>query len=239
MKDTLLDLVSHTLPVGIEVAKYVVEDDTVKIFGITDDQATLLQARTHKPVEGFDGTFGIPNLSKLSSLLNLEPYKDGGKLTLESNNDGVPSNVHFENADGDFKNDHRFMTTATINERVKSAELKRAPSWDVELVPEGTSVMRFGWQAGITDDEVFAVRTDDGNLLFQFGDQSTHRGEFVFASGVEGKMKGHCLWFINRVLPILKLDGDISMSFDDAGLLKITVDSGLAVYDYYLPATTR
>lgn len=239
MKDTLLDLVAHTLPVGIETIKYVCEKNTVKFEGVTDDRTCVLFGETHKDVSGFDGTFGIPNLSKLSALLKLEPYQEGATIKLETKPDNTPSNVHFEDAKGQFKNDHRFMSTADITEKMNEIKWKMTPNYVVDVVPTEEAIQRFGWQASISDEEVFAVKTDGTDLKFMFGDQSSHAGEFVFAENVKGKMSGNCLWFVDKVLPTLKLMGDVSMSFDDRGILRVTVDSGLAKFEYMLMATTR
>jgi hypothetical protein len=41
------------------------------------------------------------------------------------------------------------------------------------------------------------------------------------------------------VLSILNLTGDIRMKFSDAGAAMITVDNGLALYEYILPAQSK
>ena len=40
-------------------------------------------------------------------------------------------------------------------------------------------------------------------------------------------------------MSILNLDGDITMKLTDAGAMQITVDSGLAEYNYILPAQIK
>lgn len=238
MKDILLDLVAHTMPIGLETVKFMCEDE-ILINGITDDKTIMLRAVVHSQVDGFEGVFGIPNLSKLNAILHLEPYQQNEIIELQHKDDGTPSDVHFENSEGTFKNDHRFMSTADVTEKLKSLKLKREPEYDINITPSLQSITLLGYQSGISDEEVFSVKTDGRNLKFYFGDHSTHAGEFVFASDVDGKMTGSCYWFVNRVLPILKLDGKTAMSFSDQGMLKIVVDSGLAEYEYLLPATRR
>jgi hypothetical protein len=41
------------------------------------------------------------------------------------------------------------------------------------------------------------------------------------------------------MMSILNLNGDITMKIADAGAMQITVDSGIAVYDYILPAQSK
>ena len=46
-------------------------------------------------------------------------------------------------------------------------------------------------------------------------------------------------WPVAQVQSILNLDGDIKMSISDQGAMMITVDSGMAKYDYILPAQSK
>jgi hypothetical protein len=86
---------------------------------------------------------------------------------------------------------------------------------------------------------VFQVKSDNGNLVFSFGDANTHAGSFVFQAGVTGKLKQIWSWPVTAVQSILNLSGDITMRFADAGALNITVDSGNVVYEYILPAQSK
>jgi hypothetical protein len=44
---------------------------------------------------------------------------------------------------------------------------------------------------------------------------------------------------VAQTLAILNLDGDKTMSITDQGAMKISVDSGMATYDYILPAQQK
>ena len=102
------------------------------------------------------------------------------------------------------------------------------------------AIQRLKFQAQAHSEEtVFQVSTDNTNLVFSFGDASTHAGSFVFHSGVNGKLKQTWSWPVNHVQSILALAGDITMKIADAGALAITVDSGFAVYEYILPAQSK
>ena len=74
--------------------------------------------------------------------------------------------------------------------------------------------------------------------VFIFGDQSSHGGEFVFATGVTGKLNKAWTWPVNAVLSILKIaDGNnTKMSFSNDGAMQIELDSGIATYKYIIPA---
>ena len=75
--------------------------------------------------------------------------------------------------------------------------------------------------------------------MFSFGDASTHAGSFVFQSGVSGKLKQTWAWPVAQVQSILNLPGTITMKIADAGAMQITVDSGIAEYNYILPAQSK
>ena len=74
--------------------------------------------------------------------------------------------------------------------------------------------------------------------MFTFGDASSHGGEFVFVNDVSGKLTKAWNWPVAAVLSILKA-ADVNntvVSFSDEGAMQITLDSGLAVYKYIIPA---
>jgi hypothetical protein len=75
--------------------------------------------------------------------------------------------------------------------------------------------------------------------VFSFGDASTHAGSFVFHSGVTGKLKQTWSWPVSQMQSILNLSGDLTMKISDQGALQSTVDSGLAEYNYILPAQSK
>jgi len=93
--------------------------------------------------------------------------------------------------------------------------------------------------AAHNEEPTFNVRTTDGNLVFSFGDASTHAGEFVFQHGVENTLAHTWSWPVAQVQAILGLDGDATMSISDQGAMMITVDSGMVKYDYILPAQSK
>ena len=125
--------------------------------------------------------------------------------TGERNGAKVPTGIHFENEKGDFKNDYRFMNAEIINEKLKTVKFKGV-KWDVEIEPSVASVQRFNFQSiANTEHNSFVVRTEDGNLIFSFGDAASHGGEFVFANGVDGTLNKGWSWPVGQVLQILKL----------------------------------
>lgn len=242
MKDILTDIVTHTHSLGFLPIVKVSNDEDTNIESMAEDRSVILSAKTKSKVSEFSGTFGMPNLDKLALHLKNPEYKENAKIkVVEAEKDGetIPVSLHFENEAGDFQNDYRFMSNQIINERLKTVKFKGA-NWDIEFEPAVASIMRLKLQAGAHSEEnVFQVKTEGGNLVFSFGDASTHAGSFVFQANIAGKLKQTWAWPVQQVMAILNLDGDKTMKIADAGAMMITVDSGLAEYNYILPAQSK
>jgi len=240
MKDHLLDLVEHTYDLGcIDLVKITGTDKETVISGLAEDRNVVVEGTFSSPVADFIGTFGMPNLGKLKILLNLAEYKEDAKFSLTRKDTGAPDGINFENKTGDFKNNYRFMAAEIVNEKLKTVKFKGV-NWHIEFEPTVASIMRLKMQAQANAEELnFQVKTDGGDLKFFFGDHSTHAGNFVFQSGVTGTLKRTWSWPIKTVIGILDLTGDKTFKISDDGAAQITVDSGMAVYNYILPAQSK
>lgn len=243
MRDYLLDIVQHTHGLGIiELVKITGTTTETTIDALPDDRSVIVQARFKNPVPEFIGTFGMPNLGKLNTILNIQEYREDADINIISQNRNgtdVPAGIHFENKVGDFKNDYRFMLAEIVTEKLKSVKFKGA-KWGVDIVPSVASITRLKYQAQANSEETtFIAKVENGNLIFYFGDHSSHSGNFVFQSGVSGSLTRAWSWPVNIVISILALPGDKTIKFSDEGAAMITVDSGLAVYNYILPAQQK
>ena len=240
MRDHLLDLVEHTHDLGvIDLVKITGDDKTTVISGLAEDRSVVVEGAFAQPHADFMGTFGMPNLSKLKILLNLPEYRDNAQLSLTRKDTGVADGINFVNATGDFKNNYRFMAAEIVNEKLKTVKFKGV-NWHIEFTPTVAAIQRLKMQAQANAEEVnFTAKTDNGDLKFSFGDHSTHSGNFVFHAGVTGTLKRTWSWPIKTVISILDLTGDKTFRISDDGAAQITVDSGLAVYNYILPAQSK
>ena len=240
MRDHLLDLVEHTHDLGvIDLVKITGDDKTTVINGLAEDRNVVVEGTFAQPHADFMGTFGMPNLSKLKILLNLPEYRDNAQLSLTRKDTGVADGINFVNATGDFKNNYRFMAAEIVNEKLKTVKFKGV-NWHIEFTPTVAAIQRLKMQAQANAEEVnFTAKTDNGDLKFSFGDHSTHSGNFVFHAGVTGTLKRAWSWPIKTVISILDLTGDKTFRISDDGAAQITVDSGLAVYNYILPAQSK
>ena len=243
MRDHLLDLVEHSYDLGcIDLIKITGTDTETTVDGLAEDKSVVVKAHFHTPVAEFMGTFGMPNLAKLKTLLRIPEYTENAEITVrrqERNGTEAPVGLHFRNAAGDFQNDYRFMVSEIVNEKLKTVKM-RDVNWTLEFEPTVASIMRMKMQAQANAEETtFQTRTEDGHLKFLFGDHSTHAGEFVFQDGISGQLKRAWSYPVAQVSAILGLTGDKVMKISDDGAAEITVDSGIAVYSYILPAQSK
>jgi len=131
------------------------------------------------------------------------------------------------------------MASEIVNEKLKTVKFKGV-NWHITFEPTVASIQRLKMQASANAEEVnFQAKTENGDLKFFFGDHSTHAGNFVFQHGVEGQLKRSWAWPIKTFISIMDLQGDKVVKISDDGAAMITVDSGLAVYNYILPAQSK
>lgn len=242
MLDLLKDIVSHTHNLGfLNIVKITGDDEATKIDSMADDRSVIMYGEVNVPVPEMKGVFGMPQLNKLKIHLDCPEYKEDAKIDIVSadrNGETLPVGLHFENKSGDFKNDYRFMNTEIINEKLKTVKF-RGVSWNVEVEPSVAAIQRFQFQAAANNEHAtFLTKTENGNLKFIFGDQSTHGGEFVFATNVTGTLSKAWTWPVNQVLSILKISdvNNTKLSISNEGAMQITLDSGIATYQYIIPA---
>jgi len=240
MKDHLLDLVEHTVKLGnIDLVKITGDDRSTAIFGVAADRSVVVEGKYANPVPEFIGLFGMPSLGKLNILLNLPEYKEGAELGVTKKATGEPDGISFQNAARDFKNTYRFMASEIVTEKAKTVKFKGV-NWHIEFEPTVDAIQRLKMQAQANAEEPnFQAKTENGDLKFFFGDHSTHAGNFVFQPGVTGVLKRGWAWPVKTVVSILDLTGDKVMRISDDGAAQITVDSGIAVYNYIIPAQSK
>jgi hypothetical protein len=242
MLDLLKDIVSHTHSLGfLNTVKITGTAESTKIDSMADDRSVILYGEVNAPVAEMQGVFGMPQLNKLKINLDCPEYKENALIEVtsaERNGERVPVGIHFENAAGDFKNDYRFMNSEIINEKLKTVKF-RGTKWEVEIEPSVAAIQRFNFQAAANSEHTtFLTKTEGGNLKFVFGDQSTHGGEFVFASNVSGNLNKSWTWPVQQILSILKIAdvNNTKLSISNDGAMRIRLDSGIATYEYIIPA---
>lgn len=243
MKDFLLDLIHHTHNLGvIDLVKVVGSDSETNISALADDKSVIILGTFKNPVSSLIGTFGMPNLSKLKTILSFDEYDENATVDVSRgtrDDPQAPTNIHFETASGDFVNDYRLMSKEIVEEKVRTPMFKGA-TWNVEFTPSIAGIMRLKKQASAhSEEQHFSISTSGTDLKISFGDVSTHNGVFVFHSGVTGTLGRRWNWPVKVFLGIMDLPGDKTVRISDQGVAEITVDSGLSVYRYLLPAQAK
>lgn len=246
MQGHLNDIVKHILPIGIDLVKITGTPTETTINGILEDRSVVVEAKLKAPMAEFTGTFGMPNLGKLNTILSIPEYKEDAKLTtntqekdIEGKKVKVVTGINFVNKANDFKNDYRFMGAEIINDKLKATKF-RGVKWNVEFEPTVAAIQRLRYQASAnTEVSTFVAKTENGALNFYIGDASSHAGNFTFHNNVTGTLSKAWSWPVNQVLAILALPGDKAYKISDDGASMITVDSGLIEYSYIIPAQSK
>lgn len=240
-KDVLMDLIQHTLQLGvIDLVKVTGTKNDTQINAAAEDRSVIMNARFKSPVLAFDGVFGMPTLGKLKTILSFsDEYGDDARITVtkqQRNGVDAPSAIHFENKTGDFVNDYRLMTRELVEEKVKNVMFKGA-TWNIDFSPEIPGITRLKKQSSVHNEEtVFTTKFVNGGLTVRFGDPATHQGNFVFHAAPNGSMTKELKWPVKQFVSIMDLLGDKHVYISDQGVMRITVDSGIAEYEYLLPA---
>lgn len=247
MQDYLKDIVQHTHGLGIiDIVKITGNDQETVINSIAEDRSVILEAKFKNIVPEFTGTFGMPNLGKLNTILNIPEYREGATITVSTRVKAagtpeeitVPDGVVFSNKAGDFRNEYRFMSAEVVNDKLKSVKF-RGVKWNVDIVPSAANIQRLKFQASANSEyNQFTAKTENGGLKFYFGDASSHAGNFVFDNNVTGTLTKSWGWPVSAIVSILSLPGDKTFKISDEGAAMITVDSGIAEYSYIIPAKT-
>ena len=243
MKDNLQDLIQHTHGLGnVDLIKITGTDQETQVNAVAEDKSVIVSGTFKSPNAEFIGTFGMPNLGKLKTILSFDDYDADAKINVTRvNKDGVdvPSTIHFETKNGDFINDYRLMSKSIVDEKVKTVTFK-GTTWNVEFEPTIAGILRLKKQSSANSEEKnFTVKTENGDLKMYFGDPSTHSGNFVFHPSVNGTLSRQWMWPVKEFVAIMDLPGDKTVRISDAGAAEITVDSGLATYRYLLPAQAK
>ena len=243
MKDFLKDLIEHTHGLGVvELIKITGTDQETQINAVADNKNVIISGSFKSPIADFIGTFGMPNLGKLKTILGFDDYDENAIISVaRQNREGVdtPTTIHFQTQSNDFVNDYRLMGKAIVEEKVKNVAFKGA-SWNVEFEPTIAGVQRLKKQASAnSEEEHFTMTTVNGDLKINFGDPSTHSGNFVFHPSVGGTLNKTWHWPVKEFISIMDLVGDKTIRVSDAGATEIVVDSGIATYRYLLPANAK
>jgi hypothetical protein len=242
MIDELREILAYTHALGfLELVKVTGTISSTELNSMAVDKKVVLNSKFVQPVNDFQGTFGLHDLGRLNTILNIPEYKEKAIITVNKqtvNGNEVLTGITFTNANKDFKNEYRFMSKDVVEIQLPPKTRKNI-SWDISIQPTVSAIQRLKFQSQAAGNSIgnFHAGVDNHNLVFSLGDHSTHSGEFVFQSGVTGSLKTVREWPLSHVQGILGLTGDKVLEISDAGVMQITVTTGQAVHQYTILAS--
>lgn len=243
MKDYLIDIVKHTVGLGcFDNLRIDGTEKETKISSTEKERTVVLRAKLHGVITEFEGLFGVPNLPLLNTILNIPEYQnEDAKLTVERkavNGVEQPTSIKFENGVGDFKNEFRLMASNII-ENIEPLLKFNVTSWPTSFEPTVAAQQRLKYQTSAHPEEkAVTFRVENGEARAMMGDGSSHNGSFVFHTGVDKKVKETIVVPVLVVNNVLTLSGNKKIHMGGPGMM-ISVDSGLANYDYIIPMLTK
>lgn len=214
------------------------------------DRLDLLE----KIIKFYDQKDDVLTVTRTEKTFNVESRDDNGEVITDSNGDVVTEEktediidqLIFFRPNPKVQNNYRVIDRRMIPSQ---HTLKITPDWDIEFQPTKNAIDMFSSQASIGVDEYFgfvtSVDDEDGkNKLYAQMGQAGNEALLEFHNNIsdDAEFKKSWMWPIDHVLKILKLGengAETKISLLDKGLLKITLDTGLASYDYILPAKSR
>lgn len=245
-RDIVQDIVKHTAGLGfITAVKVSGTSEETLLDAMDPDRTVILKAQLHNPVAEFEGDFGLGNLGFLRGITDLPNYQaDDATIEVvsrERNGVSMPDHLLFKDTEGN-NDQYRFMSKEIIEQTLQTVKFKGV-AWDVTFEPTKAKVSELTQVAGIYGgiEPNFSVKTDNGDLIIKVGAaDGSFTGKRTFAKNVDGEINEGFAWPLSQVLAILKLgmSGQCVMSISSRGALQISIDSGIAKYDYILPAQT-
>lgn len=238
MKDNLQDLISHIHGLSdIDTIKIMGTDTETNFAAVSQDQTgkVVIEGSFKQPDPNFKGTFGLPNLVKLKTILGLDEYNEDANIVTKRDGD-VAKSIYFENKNKDFNNEYRLMPEDIANTKVGNFIFK-GTTWNVTFHPAVESINRLKRQAQANSEvDLFKLKIENNDIKIYFGDPATHNGAFVFHPNVTGTLSSLLKFPVNLVIQVLNMAGDKTMQISERGILEITIDSGIATYRYLIPA---
>ena len=248
IKDTMLDILKYTNNEFFTNISIDGKSGETKVSAVDDQGTFILNGKLkNEQAEFKDSVAGLGSLSYLRGLTQWEPFKSkDGTLEVLYTTRGdktFPEAFKFANVNSGAKASYRLMhessvtTPPTINEGV---------TWDIEFVPLAEKINELSQLATLLADveKHFIVKVEDGDLTILIGEEgsSSHRASLVFASGIEGEVPSIMKWAIPQTMHLLRLcaaNGESVLKINKKGVLCVSIDTGMANYDYFLIADSK
>jgi len=247
LTEVFSDILSHTHGLSfIEMVKVSTDEDETKIEAMDEDRTVVLYGKLNSRVDDLEGVVGLSRMAVLAGYLKFPSFtEDGAKVEIVKQTRGeaeVPAEIKFSSSDG-HDAVYRFMYKDAVEDLIQVPKFKGV-QWDVVITPTEKNLKDLSYFNNILGafEPVFTAKTEGTDLNLYIGSGSTDKATVPFASDISGSLSGNLSWPLVETLAILKLAQkaeDCTMSFSSKGALKIEMSTGLASYEYILPARTR
>lgn len=246
--DIFRDILKHTYNTGqMELVKLTGTDDGIIIEAMERDRTMVLIGGIPQTIANFEGIVGLSRMQILKGFLSHESFnQDDSKVVIATKQKGeysIPAELHFSSAVGGIMASYRFMSSEVAEDQIKIPPFKGAV-WDIEITPSTPSMKEFTSMYNILSsyEDNFTVKTVGQNLEFYVGSEASSQAKIVFARNITGRLDHAWAWPLSQVMSLLKLyetSKSFEMAFSSQGALKITVNSGMGIYEYILPARAQ
>ena len=245
MKDVLVDILAHTIPLNILDTIKVTGSNTETLFeSLAADTSIVFKANLKTPLPELNGIFGMSNLKILKGLTDFASFKtDNATVSIRNEiKDNVDTPVEIIFKDEDNRTAHyRLLPPSIVPNQPKPIN----SAWDITFIPTKSKIQELNKAAQIFSgqEEFFFVKTVGDELQIFIGEEgsSSHRMYVTFNKGSTGTVSG-LHWNISQVIDVLKLitDSDITeMKIMNKGLLQISIENDVATYQFLLPAKKK
>lgn len=238
IQKTLVDVLKQCSLPKIEILKITPEKDNRLCVQTYDaDRVLFIDATTKDSYPEVPGEFGLMHFKTLRGLLNLANFQTDNATfkvgTRSINGQSYPDSLNFSG--GGSRATFRLVNHEVVPEQPKILNIP----WDITIAMSPQKLAEFTQMAGLYSDVegLFTVRTEDGNLLVDFGNDSasTHSGTMTLAEDITGHIV-EMKFSIQLFLALMKLTGETNseIRLTSKGLLGIVAETGSATYNYYL-----
>lgn len=265
MRDILRDMVKIVRAADIGTIKITGEEGNITFQGVDEGRTVILKGSANQEDESFDGVSGIGNLDRLSSILNLyqDPTdvvtvaRKTRKVRIEkkdANGETVldaAGNPELEETDEDaiekfvftkakpFKMENNFRVIA--RNLIPPQFSPKPIDYEVEFTPTAAAIEYLDKLVGVANGEAFTVKIQEGtdgnqSLFINLGEPG-NESSIEFHQNIDGNLKNTWAWDINKVNKLLKLasNATLSIGFSERGMLRITIETGMAKYEFTIP----
>lgn len=245
MQEILKEVIKMTACLDTSGLKVLGTDTATELSAIDKEKDLVVYARPKQVIPDFKGSFSIPNPKLLSSLLAFDQYRSESikieRFTRPSTNaEGkveeveVPKRIVFADKKGGGA--VFFFSHAGI----LGADYPQI-GFELDFEPSKEAIKEFAKLSAMfatPDCKFFRASLKDHKLKFSLGTEgaTTHHGEMVFEEEVRGAIASNLAWDSNRFNMMLRTIGDrpMRMSISNKGVMRVTTETELANYQFWL-----